>query len=159
MPFSDAGKLLPNCLIDLTPTWDGQQSFTINCSRATPGKTSESSLGYAQSAAVRGAGMMAAHGCMVAWPKGCLCMGAKTPSLWKTNISPLKGNSHCKHEGTQVPHPFLDWGSTLCWKEAMGCFHLFILYKEAGEKNFRAVCGGSNSLEKCTAVGMSIEDW
>lgn len=156
MPLSYAGKLLPSCVINLMPAWDSQQGFTINCSRARPGKTSKSSLGYAQSATVRGAWVMAAHGYMGSWPVGCL-YGGETPSPLKINISPLKSNRHCKHEGAQVPRPVLDGGSTLCWKESMGCFHLFILHWEVGKKNLRAVCRGTNSLEKCTAVGMSTD--
>lgn len=99
MPLSYAEKLLPNCLIDLMSTWNGQQSFAVNCSRATLLKHSKYFSGYGQSATVRGAGVMAAHRCMAAWPKGCLCM--------EGNSLPLEN----KHLTSERQQPLQTWGN------------------------------------------------
>lgn len=160
MPLSYAEKLLPNCLIDLMSTWNGQQSFAVNCSRATLGKTSKYSSGYGQCATVRGAEVMAAHRCMAAWPKGCLCMEGKLPPLGKQTSHLWKATATANMRERKPRIHFLT-EDPLCagrrlWAATTYLYHTKKMRRRASGQS---VCRGSISLEKCTAVGMSTENW
>lgn len=155
IPLSYTGKLLPSCLKDLMPTWDltftweCQQSFSVYSFTATPGKTS-------QCTTIRGAGVLAAHECVAAWPEGC---GKKLHPFGKEACHLQKATATANTRECRSHIHFLT-EDPLCAGRRLWAASAYLFCTKEGRKTSEwSMWGGSNSLEKYTAVGMLAENW